>query len=251
MIWAHIGNSDLAPEPNEGLVRPWGLEDAAPARRRHKTMLSLRRAEGRTRRVDTQQFFATQVERIADRLYGTALRLTRNPEDAEDLVAETVARAWGRLNDLRDRQSFDGWMQRILTNTFISEWRHRRASPERPLESEPEADGEDSFSLFEKMHQPFLLWWANPEEEAIASFLREDIGRALDALPQAFRVAIVMVYVQGYSYAEAAAELGVAVGTVRSRLARARAQLQRELWQHAQDAGLLDRRGAAAGTKHG
>jgi RNA polymerase sigma factor (sigma-70 family) len=190
--------------------------------RGRKTMLSLRRAEGRTRRVDTQQFFATQVERIADRLYGTALRLTRNPDDAEDLVAETVARAWARLNDLRDRPSFDGWIQRILTNTFISEWRHRRASPERPPEPEPEADGEDSFSLFEKMHQPFLLWWANPEEEAIAAFLREDIGRALDTLSEAFRVAIVMVDVQGYSYAEAAAELGARAGRRPARSARGR-----------------------------
>lgn len=200
--------------------------------------------------MDQQQFFSTEVERLADRLYGTALRFTRNPDDAEELVAETVARAWGRLKDLRDRQSFEGWIQRILTNTFISEWRHRRASPERLLEPEPGADGDDSFSLFEKLHQPFLLWWANPEEEAIAAFLREDIGRALDALPEVFRIAIVMVDVQGCSYAEAAAELGVPVGTVRSRLARARAQLQRALWQHAQDAGLAGGRPPVRGREN-
>jgi RNA polymerase sigma-70 factor (ECF subfamily) len=200
--------------------------------------------------VDHHQFFSTQVERLADRLYGTALRLTRNPDDAEDLVAETVARAWGRLKDLSDPRSFDGWIQRILTNTFISEWRHRRASPVRPLEPEPGADGDDSFSLFEKLHQPFLLWWANPEEEAIAAFLREDISRALDGLPEVFRIAVVMVDVQGYSYADAAAELGVPVGTVRSRLARARSQLQRALWQHAQDAGLLDGRMPAKGREN-
>jgi RNA polymerase sigma-70 factor (ECF subfamily) len=190
------------------------------------------------------------VERLADRLYGTALRLTRNPDDAEDLVAEAVARAWGRLNDLHDPQSFDGWIQRILTNAFISEWRHRRASPELAVEAAPGEEDDDSFSLFEKLHQPFLLWWSNPEEEAIATFLREDIGRALDALAEVFRVALVMVDVQGYSYAEAAADLGVPVGTVRSRLARARSQLQRTLWQHAQDAGLLDGRLAAGGRQN-
>jgi RNA polymerase sigma-70 factor (ECF subfamily) len=190
-------------------------------------------------------FFAEKVARLADRLYGTALRLTRNSADAEDLVAESVAKAWAKLGELSDRQSFDAWIQRILANTFVSEWRHRRASPEVAMEPEPE-DGEgDPFSLFEKLHQPFLLWWTTPEEEVIAKLLREDIDRALDALPDAFRIAIVLVDVQGNSYAEAADLLGVPVGTVRSRLARARAQLQRALWQHAKDAGLLDRRVSA------
>jgi RNA polymerase sigma-70 factor (ECF subfamily) len=115
------------------------------------------------------------------------------------------------------------------------------------MEPEPE-DGEgESFSLFERLHQPFLLWWTTPEEEVIAKLLREDLDRALDALPDAFRIAIVMVEVQGYSYSEAAGLLGVPIGTVRSRLARARSQLQRALWQHAQDAGLLDRRVSAKG----
>jgi len=185
--------------------------------------------------------FAEQVARLADRLYGTALRLTRSSEDAEDLVAETVAKAWTKLGELRDLQSFEAWIQRILTNTFMSEWRHRRASPEVAMEPETERNEGEPFSLFEKLHRPFLLWWATPEEEAIAKLLREDIGRALDALPDAFRIAIVLVDIQEYSYAEAAEFLGVPIGTVRSRLARARAQLQRALWQHAQDAGLLDR----------
>jgi RNA polymerase sigma factor (sigma-70 family) len=186
-----------------------------------------------------RQRFAERVTQLADRLYGTALRLTRNGEDAEDLVAETVARAWSKLGGLRDEQSFDGWIQRILTNTFISEWRHRRASPEVGMEADD--DGEEPFSLFEKLHQPFLLWWTTPEEETIAKRLREDMDKALDGLPDAFRIAIVMVEVQGYSYAEAAELLGVPIGTVRSRLARARSQLQRALWRHAQDAGLTDR----------
>jgi len=186
-------------------------------------------------------FFAEKVERLTDRLYGTALRLTRNSDDAEDLVAEVVAKAWAKLGELSDPQSFDAWIQRILTNTFVSEWRHRRASPEVAMEPETE-DGEvEPFSLFEKLHQPFLLWWTTPEEEVIAKLLREDIDRALDALPDRFRVAIVLVDAQGYSYGEAAELLGVPIGTVRSRLARARSQLQRALWQHAKDAGLLGR----------
>jgi RNA polymerase sigma-70 factor (ECF subfamily) len=186
-------------------------------------------------------FFAEKVERLTDRLYGTALRLTRNSDDAEDLVAETVAKAWAKLGKLSDPQSFDAWIQRILTNTFVSEWRHRRASPEVAMELEPEDGGDEPFSLYEKLHQPFLLWWTTPEEEVIAKLLREDMDRALDALPDAFRIAIVLVDVEGYSYGEAAELLGVPIGTVRSRLARARAQLQRALWQHGKDAGLLER----------
>lgn len=186
-------------------------------------------------------FFAGKVARLTDRLYGTALRLTRNSDDAEDLVAETVAKAWAKLGELSDPLSFDAWILRILTNTFVSEWRRRRASPEVAMEPEPE-DGEgEPFSLFERLHQPFLLWWATPEEEVIAKLLREDIEQALDALPDAFRIAVVLVDVQGYSYGEASELLGVPMGTVRSRLARGRAQLQRALWQHAKDAGLLNR----------
>jgi len=187
--------------------------------------------------------FAAQVERLADRLYGTALRLTCNRVEAEDLVAETVAKAWAKLDELRDAQAFDGWIQRILSNTFMSQWRRRRACPEVAMEA-PD-DGEDEpFSLFERLHQPFLLWWTNPEEEAMRNLLREDMDRALDALPDVYRIAVILVDVLGYSYAEAAQNLGVPVGTVRSRLARARAELQRQLWRHAQDAGLV---GGAAG----
>jgi len=186
-------------------------------------------------------FFAEKVERLTDRLYGTALRLTRNSDDAEDLVAETVAKAWAKLRKLSDPQSFDAWILRILTNTFVSEWRHRRASPEVAMEPDPENDEGEPFSLYEKLHQPFLLWWTTPEEEVITKLLREDMDRALDELPDAFRIAVVLVDVQGYSYGEAAELLGVPVGTVRSRLARARAQLQRALWQHGKDAGLLER----------
>lgn len=187
---------------------------------------------------ERRRWFAQQVERLTDRLYGAALRLTRNAEDAEDLVAETVARAWGKLGELRDPQAFEAWIRRILNNSFVSAWRHRRASPEVADSVACEDSAAESFSLFERLHQPFLLWWGNPEETAITNLLREDIERALDALPDAHRVVVVLVDVEGCSYLEAAETLAVPVGTVRSRLNRARGQLQRALWKHAQEAGL-------------
>jgi RNA polymerase sigma-70 factor (ECF subfamily) len=152
-----------------------------------------------------------------------------------------VAKAWAKFAELRDRQCFEAWIQRILANTFLSHWRHRRACPEVALETED--DNEEPFSLFEKLHQPFLLWWTDPEESVAAKLLREDIERALDALPDVFRIALVLVDVQGHSYAEAAELLGVPIGTVRSRLARARGALQRALWPHARDAGLVASQG--------
>ena len=101
-------------------------------------------------------------------------------------------------------------------------------------------DAGEPFSLFDKLHQPFLLWWSTPETTVMAKLLREDIERAIDGLPDAFRLTVVLVDVQGHSYSEAAEVLGVPIGTVRSRLARARGVLQHSLWQHARDAGLLD-----------
>jgi RNA polymerase sigma-70 factor, ECF subfamily len=106
-----------------------------------------------------RQFFEAEVERLLDRLYGTALRLARNEADAEDLVAEALSKAWARLDSLHDRQSFEKWVFRILVNTYISSLRRRQARPEESFDDE---DALDRFSLFEKVHQPFLLWWGNP-----------------------------------------------------------------------------------------
>jgi len=170
-----------------------------------------------------------------DRLYGTALRMTRNPADAEDLVSEAVTKAWANLGDLADRQAFQKWLFRILTNTFVSD--RRRSRPETS-ETIIGADGEETFSLFEKLHQPFLLWWSNPEQELINALLREDLERALDQLAEEYRTVVVLVEINGQSYAEVAEILGIPIGTVRSRLSRARSTLQRALWKQAQAAGL-------------
>ena len=179
-------------------------------------------------------FFEAEIQRLLGRLYGVALRLTRNQADAEDLVSETTVKAWSKLDQLEDRQSFPKWVFRILTNTFISS--RRGAHLERTTSLEE--DGEQPFSLFEKLHQPFLLWWSNPEQELLNKLLHDDIERALDSLPESFRTIVVLVDVEGYAYGEVAECLGVPIGTVRSRLSRARSMLQRALWEQAKSAGL-------------
>jgi RNA polymerase sigma-70 factor (ECF subfamily) len=188
-------------------------------------------------------FFRAEIERLMDRLYGTALRLTRNPADAEDLVAETVLKAWAHFGQLADRQCFHKWLLRILANTFISN--QRRARPE--IFDALEMDDEDcQFSLFEKMHQPFLLWCSNPEQELVSKMLREDIEAAIDDIPTPFRTVLVMIEINGQSYAETADALRLPIGTVRSRLSRGRCLLQKALWEQAREAGLKLERNADA-----
>lgn len=191
---------------------------------------------------DRRRFFEREIERLTDRLYGTALRLTRDPDDAEDVVAEAIGKAWARLDQLRDMQHLEGWLFQILNNTFISVWRRRQTR--QALEAEIESAGTDEsgavdFSLFQKLHQPFLLWWSTPEDQFLNDLLQEDLQTALDSLPDSFRVVMVLVEVQGYTYDEAAKLLDIPLGTVRSRLSRARALLQKALWEQARDAGLV------------
>lgn len=190
-----------------------------------------------------KRFFETEILRLTDRLYGRALRLTRNPANAEDLVADTIVKAWSKLEELRDQQCFETWLFRILTNTFLSAWRNRGASQVETRE-QPLGDSEE-FSLFERLHQPFLLWWSSPEQEFLNGLLREDMEKALDDLPDEFRVVAVLVMVQGYSYAEVAEMLRVPVGTVRSRLSRGRSLLQRTLWRQAEEAGFKSQKEAS------
>jgi RNA polymerase sigma-70 factor (ECF subfamily) len=189
-----------------------------------------------------RQKFEAAVTRLMDRLYGTALRLTRDPDDAEDIVAEALGQAWRRLDQLRDPGQLDAWLFRILHNTFVDACRRRRSRQDRETELDLDDSGDANdagFSLFEQLHQPFLLWWGNPEIEFVDSLLQEDIQQALDGLPDAFRIVMVLVEVEGYSYEETAGLLGLPLGTVRSRLSRARGLLQKALWRQGREAGLV------------
>ena len=199
-------------------------------------------SDERISRCGRRRYFEQEVERLLDRLYGTALRLTRNPDDAEDIVAEAVGKAWAKLDELQDIQCLEGWLFRILHNTFVSEWRRRQHRQDKEVDIDAhKLDGsqEASFSLFDRLHQPFLLWWGTPEEQVLNGLLREDLQKALDGLPDAFRIVVILVEVEGYRYEEVAELLGIPLGTVRSRLSRGRSLLQKALWYQAGEAGLL------------
>ena len=188
------------------------------------------------RKASASTWFEEEVMELLPELMSAARYMTDRTADAEEVVAEAIARAWERRDDLRDRDRFRGWLFRILRNCFLGRRRQRQRGPDEvPLPGED--DEASPFSLFERLHQPFLLWWGNPEERFFDRLLREDLERAVEALPEAYRSALVLVDVQGLSYAEAADALDVPVGTVRSRLSRARSRLKESLWKHAEERG--------------
>lgn len=186
-----------------------------------------------------RQWFEARLEPLMDRLYGTALWLTRHPDDAEDIVAEAVGQAWRHLDTLRDPERFEAWLFHILTNAFISEWRRRRRHPQEATGG-ADAGGlaAEQLTLAEQYHQPFLPWRGSLEEQFFNRVLQEELQAALDALPEPFRLVIVLVEVQGYRYEEVSRLLGIPLGTVRSRLSRARGLLRKALRQQARDAGI-------------
>jgi RNA polymerase sigma-70 factor (ECF subfamily) len=187
---------------------------------------------------DDKTFFSRNVEENLDAFYGVALRLTRKRTDAEDLVAEAIARAWTALDTLEDRLRFRPWLFRILRNCFISEYRRKAVRPVETTYDEADSDDSDVSSFLMEESDDFLRWWASPEQAFFNSVLAEDIAAAINELPESFRVTIQLVNVEGLTYDEAAEALGVPKGTVRSRMKRGRTLLQRALWAHAQDAGL-------------
>jgi RNA polymerase sigma-70 factor (ECF subfamily) len=184
---------------------------------------------------DIKTFFSRGIEENMDALYGTALRLAGTGADAEDLVAETVSKAWSAIGSLQDRQRFRPWVFRILHNCFISNY--RRAAV-RPQESAYEEDDDGGVAaLLNAQPDEFLIWWANPERQFFNNMLGSAIMAAIDGLPEAFRTTIILVNVEGLTYDEAAEALGVPPGTVRSRMKRGRTMLQKALWEQAREAG--------------
>lgn len=194
---------------------------------------------------DPQQqkiWFSQQIEKNMDSLYSLALRLTRNNADAEDLVAESITRAWSSIGMLQDKNRFRPWVFRILHNGFINHYRKKSVRPVEVCydENPGENSNEEISSLLITQPNEFLNWWANPEQEFSNQLLGEDIINAIEKLPEAFRATILLVNVEGLTYDEAAEVLEVPPGTVRSRMKRGRTLLQKLLWEHAKEAGLID-----------
>ena len=165
-------------------------------------------------------------------LYSAALRMTRNPADAEDLVQETFLRAYRGFSGFTDGTNLKAWMYRILTNTFINAYRKKRREPQTVLEEEL-----PDWYLYDRLGQDGSI--ASAESTVLDSIPDEDVQAALDSLPEAFRMAVWLADVEGFSYKEIAEILDVPIGTVMSRLHRGRKTLEKLLWNTVKERGLV------------
>ncbi|MBI3353118.1 MAG: sigma-70 family RNA polymerase sigma factor, partial [Nitrospirae bacterium] len=154
--------------------------------------------------MEKRSQFEEKVLGLLNELFGVALRLAKNRDDAEDLVAETITKAWLNRLDLKDPQRFRSWIFRILSNTFISDCRKKSTRPQTEPFTDSYSEESENFSIFEKLHQPFLLWWSNPKKEFLNKILREDLEKAVDSLPENFRIVVVLSDMEGFSYKEIA-----------------------------------------------
>ncbi|WP_428607335.1 RNA polymerase sigma factor [Sedimenticola sp.] len=190
---------------------------------------------------EIKRWFSNRVEEMMGPLYSTALHMTRNRAEAEDLVADAVAKAWSAVSTLEDRSRFRPWVFRIMRNFYISHYRKKSRRPEETCyeESPGGYQKEEVASLLVEQPDNFLNWWANPEKEFVSNLLSEEITKAIDSLPEAYRATVLLINVDGFSYDEAAEVLNVSAGTIRSRMNRGRTLLQKALWHHANEAGLI------------
>jgi RNA polymerase sigma-70 factor (ECF subfamily) len=163
-------------------------------------------------------------------MYAAALRMTRNPADAEDLVQETFLRAYRGFAGFEEGTNLKAWLYRILTNTFINTYRKRQRQPVTVSEQEVE-----DRSLFERLGES----GPSAEAEVLERLPDDDVKEALDSLSEGFRLAVLLADVEGFSYKEIAEIMDVPIGTVMSRLHRGRRALERRLWEKMRERGLV------------
>lgn len=173
--------------------------------------------------------FEREVECCRRQLYRAALKMTGNPSDAEDLVQETLTRAYTGLRGFTPGTNARAWLHRIMANAFVNSCRKRRREA-APLLS-PELETVPSLTAIRMIgggpsHAP------SAEDEVLGQFAHSEYRQALDALPDCFKATIYLADIEGYSYYDVAEMIGVPIGTVMSRLHRARNRLREQLSEH-------------------
>jgi RNA polymerase sigma-70 factor (ECF subfamily) len=168
-------------------------------------------------------------------LYTAALRMTRNPADAEDLVQETYLKAYRAFNTFQEGTNLKAWLYKILTNTFINSYRSRKRRPEQT-----ELDDVEDLYLYRRLGGlEAATAGRSAEEEVLEHFTEGDVKDAIESLPEQFRMAVLLADVEGFSYKEIAEILDVPIGTVMSRLHRGRKALQKALFDFGMQRGLV------------
>ena len=182
----------------------------------------------------TEDFEAGVLAQL-DSLYRTALRLTHNQQEAEDLIQETMLKAFRFAKSYTPGTNLRAWLFRILNTSAINRYRKQATHPT----TTPLPEGED-FYLYNRISDMSGQELSNAaEEEVLSKYLDEDVFNALNALPINFRMPVILADIEGMSYKEIAETLQIPIGTVMSRISRGRRQLQHTLWQYAKDKGYL------------
>ncbi|MBG6083665.1 sigma-70 family RNA polymerase sigma factor [Zhihengliuella flava] len=186
--------------------------------------------------------FEADALQYVDQLYSAALRMARNPSDAEDLVQEAYAKAYSAFHQYKPGTNLKAWLYRILTNTYINLYRKRQREPLRAS-----TDTVEDWQMAEAAEHT-STGLRSAEAEALDHLPDSDVKTALATIPEEFRLAVYFTDVEGYAYKEVAEILGIPMGTVMSRLHRGRKQLRELLADYAADRGIGDQgtaRGAA------
>jgi RNA polymerase sigma-70 factor (ECF subfamily) len=184
--------------------------------------------------ADQAKFADLAMEHMGS-LYTAALRMTRNPADAEDLVQETYLKAYRAFNTFQEGTNLKAWLYKILTNTFINAYRSKKRRPEQT-----ELDEVEDLYLYRRLGGlEAAAAGRSAEEVVLEHFTEGDIKAALEALPEQFRMAVLLADVEGFSYKEIAEILDVPIGTVMSRLHRGRKALQKALFDFGIERGLV------------
>lgn len=184
--------------------------------------------------IQKQKEFSALVEPHLTSLLSTAIRMSRNVNDAEDLVQETLYKAYRALNQYQENTNFRAWIFRILVNTFITGYRKAVKAPQRLS-----YDDFEDFALFRNLEP------VDPEQvvlknDVIDNCFEDDVKSALENLPYQFRLVVLLCDVEGFSYNEIAEIINSPLGTVMSRLYRGRKLLQRMLWNYAKNKGYIN-----------
>lgn len=184
-----------------------------------------------------QADFAEQAMPLMGSLYSGALRMTRNPADAEDLVQETYLKAYRAFGSFQEGTNLKAWLYRILTNTFINTYRAKKRRPD-----ESDLDEVEDLYLYRRLGGLEAVEAGRSAEDELLDHVTDvEVKQAIESLPEQFRVAVLLADVEGFSYKEIAEILDIPIGTVMSRLHRGRKGLQKRLYEYALERGLVDR----------
>ena len=188
-------------------------------------------AETRTDRADIdspREEFAREAIGYLDTLYRGALRLTRDPAQAEDLVQDTYVRALRYQASYQTGTNMKAWLFAIMRNLFWDRFKGGRPD-------DVSLDGDGEFALYDTLKDPSAM----PEAEVLDRIAADEVVTAVEKLPELHREVVLLVDVEGFSYKDAAEVLRVPIGTVMSRLHRARRQLQKSLYDYARESGIV------------